>query len=829
MDYNGDGKTDICLININGLYVYEFTGDGFRQLAYSSAINIMHFNFESGTIKDRELMVADMNGDGNMDIILGSRRVHCKDGFKHFGDGICHGACDSESNLKSVSASGYKHYVHPYSGQECMVDPSVPQRDLVVFDWNVENGKQWKFLLSTGNSSYSSANPGFKVHTEELFYCFHETVGQNFMLVDVDSDGLPDLLRNVRGKIYLHLNENGKISQNYNIRSVLQMDNLSAQFAMANVAQSYYWSGGLICVDNENLHVYDYSHNESEQRMLHDLTDSYGVTSNHYYMDIMKVLEKKMADGGDIDSISHEYAELSSYFEARDGYRIDVKIKQVLNGMGFGSTPTDRVISTLSGGEKTRLALAKLLLEEPNLLILDEPTNHLDFETLMWLEDYLKGYKDAIIIVSHDRYFLNKVCTRICEIEQGRLTSYRGDYSSYLVQKKMNSERQLKEYEAQQKEIAKLEDYVAKNLVRASTSKMAKSRQHMLDRIERIDKPLMYSKPPKIKLEYDIEPTKDIVRVVDCPLVVGEGADKKELIKSLTMNVRRGEHVAIIGANGIGKTSILKLIQGIIPHEGGNISWGGNVKISYFEQEHAILDPRKTVLEEIMDRYPRLSEQQARSVLGAVLLTGENVFKPISVLSGGERAKLCFAIMALNRGNVLVLDEPTNHLDLNTKEVLEDALAEFGGTIILVSHDRYLLNKVASRIIEIRHDEVNSYEGNFDAYSEAVNAARQLKMQSEAEIKRAEEEKAYKENKARQYRSKEQRAADAQKRNRIRELEKEIEDTEVLIFELENAISDPEIASDYSKMSEKCKELEEAKTALDQKMDEWAELSDQLS
>ena len=546
-------------------------------------------------------------------------------------------------------------------------------------------------------------------------------------------------------------------------------------------------------------------------------------------LDKMKVLEKKMADGGDIDSISHEYAELSSYFEARDGYRIDVKIKQVLNGMGFGSTPTDRVISTLSGGEKTRLALAKLLLEEPNLLILDEPTNHLDFETLMWLEDYLKGYKGAIIIVSHDRYFLNKVCTRICEIEQGRLTSYRGDYSSYLVQKKMNSERQLKEYEAQQKEIAKLEDYVAKNLVRASTSKMAKSRQHMLDRIERIDKPLMYTKPPKIKLEYDIEPTKDIVRVVDCPLVVGEGSDKKELIKSLSMNVRRGEHVAIIGANGIGKTSILKLIQGIIPHKGGNISWGGNVKISYFEQEHAILDPHKTVLEEIMDRYPRLSEQQARSVLGAVLLTGENVFKPISVLSGGERAKLCFAIMALNRGNVLVLDEPTNHLDLSTKEVLEDALAEFGGTIILVSHDRYLLNKVASRIIEIKHDEANSYEGNFDAYSEAVNAARQLKMQSEAEIKRAEEEKAYKENKARQYRSKEQRAADAQKRNRIRELEKEIEDTEVLIFELENAISDPEIASDYSKMSEKCKELEEAKTALDQKMDEWAELSDQLS
>lgn len=293
MDYNGDGKTDICLININGTYVYEFTRSGFKQLAYSNAINIMHFNFESSTIKDCELMVADMNGDGNMDIILGPRRIHCKEGFRHLGDGICRGACNFESNLRSTSASGYKHYVHSYSGQECLVDPSVTERDLILFDWNVENGKQWKFLISTGNSSYSDSNRGFKTHTEELFYCFHETVGDNFILVDVDSDGLPDLLRNVRGKIYLHLNENGKISPTYNTRSTLQMNNLSAQFAMANVAQSYYWSGGLICVDNEKLHVYDYTHNESEARMLHDLTDSYGVKSKHRYMDIMKVPQSR--------------------------------------------------------------------------------------------------------------------------------------------------------------------------------------------------------------------------------------------------------------------------------------------------------------------------------------------------------------------------------------------------------------------------------------------------------------------------------------------------------------------------------------------------------
>lgn len=544
----------------------------------------------------------------------------------------------------------------------------------------------------------------------------------------------------------------------------------------------------------------------------------------------MKELESQMTElhGADLETVSAEYAELSSFFEARDGYRIDVKIKQILNGMGFGETPVDRLISTLSGGEKTRLALAKLLLEEPDLLILDEPTNHLDFTTLMWLEDYLKGYKGSILIVSHDRYFLNKICTRICEIELGRLTSYKGDYSAYLIQKKMNSERQLKEWEAQQKEIEKLEDYIVRNKTRASTAKMAKSRQHMLDRIEIIDKPLMFQKPPKIKLEYDIEPTKDIVRVVDCPLAVGEGDGRKELISNFNMHIRRGEHAAIIGPNGIGKTSILKLIQGIIPHESGNIIWGNNVKISYFEQEHNILNPHNSALDEMLDRFPRMTEAEARKALGSVLLTGEDVFKPISVLSGGERAKLCFAIMANTRGNVLVLDEPTNHLDLNTKEVLEDALAEFQGTIILVSHDRYLLNKVASRIIEVKKDEINCYEGNFDAYSNAVNEANQAAAAAEAEQKKAEQLEQYKENKAKQYRSKEQRAEDAKRRNRIRELEKEIENTEILIFNLEQEIADPEVAANYGIMSEKCKELENARTSLDEKMDEWAELSDMV-
>ena len=542
----------------------------------------------------------------------------------------------------------------------------------------------------------------------------------------------------------------------------------------------------------------------------------------------MKELSAQMetAAGDELENISEEYAHLGAYFEARDGYRMDVRIKQVLSGMGFADTDTSQVVATLSGGEKTRLALAKLLLEEPNLLILDEPTNHLDFAALMWLEDHLKSYKGSLLIVSHDRYFINKVCTRICEISQGHIYSFKGDYNAYLLQKKMRDERQLKEYEAQQKEIAKLEDYIARNKVRASTAKMAKSRQHMLDRIERVDKPIMYTQPPKIKLEYDIEPTKDIVRVVSCPLVVGEGDKKKTLISSLDMHIRRGEHVGIIGANGIGKSSVLKLIQGLIPHESGNISWGNNVKISYFDQEHSTLDRHNTVIGEIQRKRPRLSDGDARNVLASVLIRGEDVFKPVSVISGGERAKLYFAMMALDRANVLILDEPTNHLDMMTKEVLENALAEFGGTIILVSHDRYLLNKVAGRIIEIKPDEVNSYEGDFDAYAEAVAAQQQALQAQENEKKQAAAQAAYEQSKQQSHRSKQQRANDAKRRERIRALEKEIEQTEQLIAQLESEIADPAIASDYALINEKCSQLDEAKNCIEEKMDEWAELAD---
>ena len=538
----------------------------------------------------------------------------------------------------------------------------------------------------------------------------------------------------------------------------------------------------------------------------------------------MKELELQMSIDGDMNEAAEKYAELSSFFEARDGYRIEVKINTILNGMGFEDTPRGQIISTLSGGEKTRLAMAKLLLEEPNLLILDEPTNHLDLKTLGWLEEYLKGYKGSILIVSHDRYFLNKLCTRICEIESCRLTSYKGDYSAYVEQKRINNERQLKEYEAQQKEIAKLEDYIVRNKTRASTAKMAKSRQAMLDRMEIVDKPLIYQKPPRIKLEYDIEPVKDILDVKGIEIAVGEGAERKTLVEQLDLHVRRGEHIAIVGANGIGKTSILKTLQGIIPHNNGSIRWGGNVKLSYFEQENTTLNPHSTVLDEIMRRFPRLTEKDARSALAAVLIGSDDITKPTAVLSGGERAKLCFAIMAFTRGNVLILDEPTNHLDLATKEVLDNVLAEFPGTMILVSHDRYLINKTASKVIEITEKGAKEYEGNYDDYTEAKKLSAQAKEFAEQELNEQKAKAEYEQKKQNQYRSKQQRAESAKKRQRISELEKEIEELEIMIFELENEISDPEIASNFELMNECCQKLEHAKESLDEKMDEWASL-----
>ncbi|MDE6678450.1 MAG: ATP-binding cassette domain-containing protein, partial [Ruminococcus sp.] len=366
-------------------------------------------------------------------------------------------------------------------------------------------------------------------------------------------------------------------------------------------------------------------------------------------------IEIEMGDNSSAD----EYQQLSSWVEANDGYNTDVKIRTILNGMGFSENELNRTVSGFSGGEKTRLCIAKLLLEAPNLLILDEPTNHLDFKTIMWLEDYLRSYKGAVLIVSHDRYFLDRLCTSICEIERGTLTRYKGNYSAFVRQREENDTRRLKEYEMQQKQIAKLEDYVAKNLVRASTTKMAQSKRKQLEKMDIIEKPFHDTKTAKIHFTYAVEPPIDVLKVKGVDISVGEGNSHKTLVNEINFEVRRGEKVGIIGDNGIGKSTLLKIIQEKMSHK-GIVRWNSNIKISYFEQESTNLNRELTVMEEIHSRYPSMSDLEVRSLLAQVRLTGENVFKETGVISGGERAKLCFAIMMQEHGNVLILDEPTN-------------------------------------------------------------------------------------------------------------------------------------------------------------------------
>lgn len=548
------------------------------------------------------------------------------------------------------------------------------------------------------------------------------------------------------------------------------------------------------------------------KKVFSDITDAIGR---------MREIEVKMSEGD--NSYDEEYHRLSSWVEANDGYNTDFKIKMILNGMGFTENELERTVSGFSGGEKTRLAIAKLLLEEPNILILDEPTNHLDFKTIMWLEDYLKSYKGAVLVVSHDRFFLDRVCTSICEIERGILTRYKGNYSAFVKLKDEAAARQEKEYELQQKEIAKMEDYVAKNLVRASTSKSAKSRIKALDKMERIEKPVTYTKSAKIRFTYSFEPPVDVLSVKNIDISVGEGSQRKTLLDEISFSVRRGDKVGIIGDNGIGKSTLLKIIQEKISHK-GLVRWNSNIKISYFEQESTNLNKALTVMEELHHRYPSMTELEIRNILAQVRLTGENVFKETGVISGGERAKLCFAIMMLEHGNVLILDEPTNHLDLSSKDAIEQALEEYTGTIIFVSHDRYLLSKIATRIIELKADGYEVYENNFAKYLDI------LKQRQEEEKRRTDAEKlekaqtAMREKSAVAYKSKQQRSAEAERRKKIKSLETEIDTLQNQLDLLNEEITKPEIFSDYETMNQKCSEIDRIKTLIDEKFDMLVEL-----
>ncbi|MEG2875844.1 MAG: ABC-F family ATP-binding cassette domain-containing protein [Hydrogenoanaerobacterium sp.] len=552
------------------------------------------------------------------------------------------------------------------------------------------------------------------------------------------------------------------------------------------------------------------------QNVFSDLLD---IQAELHQIEQKLALEAE-ADSEKINELTHRYSILSELFEKRDGYLIDVKVKTILNGMGFAEKPYDTVINTLSGGEKTRLAMAKLLLEEPLLLILDEPTNHLDFKTLLWLEDYLSSYRGALLVVSHDRYFLDKLVTTIWEAERSKITVYKSNYTKFVQLKDEAKIRLQKEYEIQQKEIASMEDFVARNIVRATTSKMAKSRLAALERMEVIERPGGKLKLAKLNFEYDREPVKDVLEVEGLTLEVGSGESHNVLCKGINLHIMRGEKIAIIGANGIGKSTFLKAIQELCAVNTGSIEWGKNVTIGYYEQENKMLHNEKTALDELWDRYPRMTEQSIRSVLGAVLITGEDAYKKVTVLSGGERAKLSFAILMLTRANTLLLDEPTNHLDLVSKEILERALTEFTGTLIMVSHDRYMLNKIPDKIIEFTEDGIKVYNGRYDYYLEECEKQKQTAFLKQA----AEPEKEKPQPSSGGYRSREQKNSENLRRQRIKELEAQIALTEEQIKRLSDELLMEEVFTDYKLTAEKCAELDEEKERLEGYSDEWLNL-----
>ena len=534
----------------------------------------------------------------------------------------------------------------------------------------------------------------------------------------------------------------------------------------------------------------------------------------------MKELQGQMV-AGDSPALAEEYRRTEDAFLARDGYQIEVKIKTVLTGMGFAEHGFDKCVDKLSGGEQTRLAIAKLLLEAPSLLILDEPTNHLDFATLNWLEDYLSGYKGALLVVSHDRYFLDKLCNKIWELEDAALWEYKGNYTAYTKQREEQDARQKKLYEQQQAERAKLEDYVARNLVRASTTKMAQSRQKMLERLEPVGKPRRRLKPPKIRLEFETEPVKDVLTVENLTIAVGSGEKERVLLSGAEFNIQRGDKVAIIGPNGSGKTTLLRALLSAQPPVTGRISWGRGVKRSYYDQGSDHLDQSLTVMDTMWKAYPRMYETPLRTALGAMGLTGEDAYRLVGQLSGGERARLKLAMICLAGSNVLVLDEPTNHLDLPSKEVLQQALSEYEGTLIIVSHDRYLLDRVPNRIFAIENGKLTQYKGGYGDYLKA-RAEQGSEKSAPTHTKTDSEQK-------KQYnRGKEQRREDARRRKEYAEAEALIHTLEEELEAAKAEMSLDSVQNDYQRLQELCTLIEEKQQLLDATLDRWLIISEEL-
>lgn len=525
--------------------------------------------------------------------------------------------------------------------------------------------------------------------------------------------------------------------------------------------------------------------------------------------------------GEALEALYSSYTALTHSYELMDGYAAKSKVIGILKGLGFDENDFERKINTLSGGQKTRVFLAKLLLEEPDIILLDEPTNHLDLHSIEWLESYLLNYKGAVIIVSHDRYFLDKIVSKVIDIENAEVQMYSGNYSDFFAKKQMLLDAKMKEYLNQQQEIKHQEAVITKlkQFNREKSIKRAESRQKQLEKIDRVEAPITHIENMKLSLDISKESGKDVLTVHN----LAKSFDEKHLFSNINFEIKRGERVAIIGDNGTGKTTLLKIINGLLSPDAGEVIYGSNVSIAYYDQEHQVLHMDKTLFDEISDTYPDMNNTQIRNILAAFLFTGEDVFKKIGDLSGGERGRVSLVKLMLSKANFLLLDEPTNHLDILSKDVLESALNSFPGTICYVSHDRYFINKTATRILDLTGNRLLNYIGNYDYYiekREAVEGAANLSNnnieEKPAEISDSKQE--WIENKT----------AQAQKKkisNALNKCEKEIEKIEEKLSLIDEEFANPEISSNVGKLME----LQKEKTALEEKleklMNEWEELT----
>ena len=552
------------------------------------------------------------------------------------------------------------------------------------------------------------------------------------------------------------------------------------------------------------------------------------LSTKQYIIDMeerLRAMEVQMknASGEELDRLMNSYTRLTHEFELENGYAYKSELMGVLNGLGFTEEDFTKQVATLSGGQKTRVALGKLLISKPDILLLDEPTNHLDMESIAWLETYLLNYPGAVFIVSHDRYFLDKVVTKVIEIDAGQVRMYAGNYSAYAEKKAQLRDAQYKAYLNQQREIKHQEAVIVKlkSFNREKSIKRAESREKMLNKIQRIDKPVEVQSQMRLSLEPRVVSGNDVLTVED----LAKSFPQQKLFSNISFQIKRGERVALIGNNGTGKTTMLKILNGLLDADAGSFSLGAKVQIGYYDQEHHVLHAEKTIFEEISDTYPTLTETQIRNMLAAFLFTGDDVFKVISSLSGGERGRVSLAKLMLSEANFLILDEPTNHLDIASKEILEEALNSYTGTVLYVSHDRYFINQTATRILDLTNQSVVNYIGDYDYYLEKKEELTEKYAPTAQEATEEAKEETPSEGKLTWQQQKEEQARKRKQENELKKVEKRIEELETRDKEIDDTLVLPDVCTNVGRCAELSREKDKIQAELEELYEKWEELA----